>query len=90
MNLHHAKDTAIFQAARAANAVLLTKDADFLQWLAKFGAPPKVVWITCGNTSNQHLRRILRPALGPTLDMLQAGESMVEITGTAPRPERQS
>jgi predicted nuclease of predicted toxin-antitoxin system len=81
LGLRDAKDTAIFHAAREADAVVLTKDADFPHLLARLGPPPKVLWLTCGNTSNQHLRRILRSTLPAALELLAAGESLVEITG---------
>jgi len=81
LGLRDAKDFAIFQAARAANAVVLTKDADFAHLIAQHGPPPKVLWLTCGNTSNQNLRRILRSTLGSALKLLEAGEAIVEITG---------
>jgi predicted nuclease of predicted toxin-antitoxin system len=81
LGLCDAKDFSIFQAARAANAIVLTKDADFLHLLVQHGAPPKVLWLTCGNTSNQNVRRILGSTLASALKLLEAGESMVEITG---------
>ena len=81
LGLRDAKDFAIFQAAREANAVVLTKDADFQHLLAQHGPPPKVLWLTCGNTSNQNLRRILRSTLGSALRLLESGETIVEIAG---------
>ena len=81
LGLREAKDFSIFQAAREANAVVLTKDADFPHLLAQHGPPPKVLWLTCGNTSNENVRRILISTLLPALKLLDAGESIVEITG---------
>jgi predicted nuclease of predicted toxin-antitoxin system len=43
------------------------------------GLPPKVVWITAGNTSNRRLKEILSSTLADALDALDAGESLVEI-----------
>lgn len=81
LGLRDARDFFIFQAAREANAIVLTKDADFPQLLVQHGPPPKVLWLTCGNTSNQNVRRILTSTLLPALTLLDAGESIVEITG---------
>jgi len=81
LGLRHAKDFEIFQAAREANAVVLTKDADFPHLLAQHGPPPRVIWLTCGNTSNENLRCILHSALRTTISLLASGESIVEITG---------
>lgn len=75
-----AKDPTIFQAAREAKAVVLTKDADFTLLLERFGAPPQVLWIRCGNTSNAHLRQVLLQTLPHALGLLQSGEPLVEIT----------
>jgi predicted nuclease of predicted toxin-antitoxin system len=82
LGLRDAKDFPIFQAARQARAIVLTKDdADFVHLLEQHGPPPKVLWLTCGNTSNQHLRRILYATFAQSLRLLEAGESLVEITG---------
>lgn len=80
LNFRNATDREIFFAAKEADAVVLSKDSDFLQLLDAHGPPPKILWITCGNTSNTHLKQILSSALSPAIDSLQAGESLVEIT----------
>jgi predicted nuclease of predicted toxin-antitoxin system len=46
-----ATDPTIFDAARIADAVVLTKDRDFVDPVRRRGIPPRVIWITCGNTS---------------------------------------
>jgi predicted nuclease of predicted toxin-antitoxin system len=81
LGLREAGDFSIFHAARKANAIVLTKDADFPHLLQQHGAPPKVLWLTCGNTSNQNVRRILLSTLEEALRILESGESIVEITG---------
>lgn len=73
------KDHAIFMAARAANAVVLTKDSDFVDLLAEQGAPPKVIWLTCGNTSNTRLQEILQLTLAQAILRLEGGDTLVEI-----------
>ena len=52
MGLRDAEDEEIFTAAKGAAVVVMTKDADFLNLLDRFGTPPQVIWVTCGNTSN--------------------------------------
>ena len=86
MGLHEAKDMDVFRAARDAGAVVLTKDADFPHLLAQHGAPPKVIWLTCGNTSNANLRRILRGSLPTALSYLEKGDTLVEISGSTIGP----
>lgn len=70
LGLRDATDRAIFFAARAASAILLTKDNDFLRLLDE--------WLTCGNTSNARLRQIPTQALPQALSLLQS-EQLVEI-----------
>ena len=81
LGFRDAKDSLIFQAARGANAIVLTKDSDFSRLLDQHGAPPKILWLTCGNTSNQNVRRILAETLAAALQLLESGETIVEITG---------
>lgn len=58
----------------------MTKDADFVRLLADLGPPPQIIWITCGNTSNAHLKRLLKSALPRVMEMLSSGEALVEIS----------
>ena len=77
-----AKDAEIFGAARSAGAIVLTKDIDFVVLLERLGPPPRVLLVRCGNTSNAHLKSLLRMKLRSALLMLQSGESLVEIADT--------
>ena len=74
------KDEDIFEKARAENVVFITKDRDFREMVLAKGAPPQVVWVTCGNTSNLRLQSIFEKAFPLALDLLHAGEKLVEIT----------
>ena len=51
LGLRDAKDIEIFMLAKRSNCILVSKDVDFQQLLQKFGSPPKLIWLTCGNTS---------------------------------------
>ena len=57
----------------------MTKDADFVTLLESKGPPPQVIWITCGNTTNRNLRRILEGTLRDAIELLSRGEPLVEI-----------
>lgn len=81
LGLRDATDREIFYTARQENAIVISKDSDFPHLLHVHGAPPKVIWLTCGNTSNQRLRQILSATLKRALDMLASGEILVEISG---------
>lgn len=80
IELREANDYEIFFAAKAVNVIILTKDADFLELLLRHKAPPKILWLTCGNTSTKRLGMLLRNQLRIALDMLESGEDLVEIT----------
>ena len=56
LELRDAKDTEIFEAARAANVVIMTKDSDFIDLVCRLGSPPQILWLTCGNVTNRNLR----------------------------------
>ncbi|NBB86987.1 MAG: hypothetical protein GVY12_12335 [Bacteroidetes bacterium] len=79
VGLRDAEDDEIFQAAREAKVILMSKDSDFLNLLDRYGPPPKVIWVTCGNTSNQRMRTILKQMLQPAVGLLEGGEVVVEI-----------
>ena len=81
LGLRDAEDRVIYFAARNANATVMTKDSDFLELQKRLGAPPKIIWITCGNTSNARLREILVTSLQQAIEILESAETLVEITG---------
>jgi predicted nuclease of predicted toxin-antitoxin system len=81
VGLRDAEDSEIFDAAKAQGIIFLTKDSDFVDLVNRFGSPPQVIWLTCGNTSNARLRDILRATLPEALALLRAGEALVEIVG---------
>ena len=58
LGLSDALDPPIFAAARAANATVMTKDADFANMVERLGPPPRVIWLRCGNTSNAALKDV--------------------------------
>uniref|UniRef100_B3EJX6 DUF5615 domain-containing protein n=1 Tax=Chlorobium phaeobacteroides (strain BS1) TaxID=331678 RepID=B3EJX6_CHLPB len=83
LNLQYSTDKEIFAAARKANAIIMSKDSDFLKLIDQFGAPSAFIWITCGNTSNQKMRDVLSSSLEKALDLISSGEPIVEISDKA-------
>ncbi len=79
LGLRDAPDAEIFREARAAGAIILSKDADFCELVQRHGAPPQIVWVTCGNTSNIALRRFLTLTFKDALTLLEAGEPLVQL-----------
>jgi predicted nuclease of predicted toxin-antitoxin system len=80
LGLRDAKDVPIFHAAREAGAVIMSKDSDFVLLLERFGPPPQILWVTCGNTSNAWLRDVLRKSFPEARARLEQGEPLVEIS----------
>lgn len=80
LGLRDATDHEIFMAARRECVIVMTKDSDFVQLLDRYGMPPQVIWLTCGNTSNANLKVILAATLQQALDLLRGGERLVEIS----------
>lgn len=81
VGLRDAEDLEIFEAAKAEGVIFMTKDGDFVDLVDRLGAPPQIIWLTCGNTSNARLREILSATLSEALELLRAGEVLVEISG---------
>ena len=78
--LRDAQDIEIFEAARAKNAVIMTKDSDFIDLVCRLGTPPQILWLTCGNVTNRNLRQLLTATLPDALERLRQGEMIVEIS----------
>jgi predicted nuclease of predicted toxin-antitoxin system len=55
------------------------KTATLLNLLERHGSPPKIIWLTCGNTSEAALKQILSTALPEALRLLDSGDDLVEI-----------
>jgi predicted nuclease of predicted toxin-antitoxin system len=79
LGLRAAEDDEIFVAGRVAGVIILTKDSDFIRLLELHGSPPKILWLTCGNTSEAALQEILGRQLATALCLLEGGEDLVEI-----------
>ncbi|MDX2252859.1 MAG: DUF5615 family PIN-like protein [Nitrospira sp.] len=80
LRLRDAQDRNIFVSAREAQAVILTKDRDLPDLVMRHGAPPQILWLTCGNTSNARLKTILTKAWPTAVSLLNTGEQIVEIS----------
>lgn len=74
------KDIQAFFKAREMNAVIVSKDDDFVKILEREKSPPKVLWLTCGNTSKANLKIIFKQHLVTALSLLNDND-LVEISG---------
>jgi predicted nuclease of predicted toxin-antitoxin system len=72
-------DEEIFARARIANAVVITKDYDFVNLVTARGAPPQVIILSIGNCTNKVLIEILRKNFGEALKFIHDGQAIVEL-----------
>jgi predicted nuclease of predicted toxin-antitoxin system len=79
LDLRHAEDDVIFQRGHEDEIILITKDKDFAEMVMRKGSPPQVIWLRCGNTSEERLKQILESHLDEALQFLASGENLVEI-----------
>ena len=53
LGLRDATDAAIFLAAQQQGIVIISKDSDFVELVSRYGPPPQLIWVTCGNVTNR-------------------------------------
>jgi predicted nuclease of predicted toxin-antitoxin system len=80
LQLREASYEVIFEEGKKRNAIIITKDTDFLNLQSRLGAPPKVIWLTCGNTSKDRLKEIFTQHLRQAIALLEESD-LVEIAG---------
>jgi predicted nuclease of predicted toxin-antitoxin system len=79
LGLRDAEDSEIFQKARDAGSVVLTKDEDFVRLVERNSSPPQVIWLTAGNMSNSRLKSLLLNTFPDAMSLIANGETVVEI-----------
>jgi predicted nuclease of predicted toxin-antitoxin system len=80
LGLREAADREIFEAARRAGSIVITKDGDFVELARRLGSPPQVVWVTCGNASNERLIQVFAATFADARELLAGGAPIVEIS----------
>lgn len=60
VGLGQASDAAIRDYAKANGFIVVSLDADFADMGALFGAPPKIIWLRCGNQPTVLIEQLLR------------------------------
>lgn len=80
IGLAEADDLVIWNHAKDHGLVIVTQDSDYPDWNKFLGAPPKIVWLRCGNASVDEVERKLRNAAGRILLMdTQQDIEVVEV-----------
>ena len=72
-------DNPIWLRAVATQAVILSKDEDFAEWVRRGRPGPPVVWLRVGNTSRRALLIWFTAFLPSIINDLQRGERLVEV-----------
>jgi predicted nuclease of predicted toxin-antitoxin system len=75
-------DAEILRVAAAEDRVVVTKDADFVNYFHLKGEPEKLLLISTGNISNADLEALFLPNLPAIVRAFQSS-SLVELTRTA-------
>lgn len=83
LGLATASDPRIYDEAARANAVVVSKDRDFVRLWHERRPMARIVLLDCGNTTNQRLRRILEPVLPGIIERLEAGETFINVVTDA-------
>ena len=69
LGMAEADDLSIWNFAKTNNLVIVTQDSDYSDWNKLRGAPPKIVWLRCGNASVDQIQQKLRSAADRILGM---------------------
>jgi predicted nuclease of predicted toxin-antitoxin system len=88
LGLRDARDSDIFAAARSAEVIVMTKDADFPEMVMRQGPPPQILWVTSGNMTNSGLREFLSRSFPAALELLRKGEPLVRLLEAPPELRR--
>jgi predicted nuclease of predicted toxin-antitoxin system len=60
LHLDQATDRQIWEFAAQHDYTVVTQDGDFAELSALYGAPPKVVWLRCGNRPTTLISELIR------------------------------
>ncbi len=73
--LERASDDVIWEHARRGGFVIVTLDADLADIATMRGAPPKVIWLRCGNQSTAFIERLLRNRAASIADFVASDDA---------------
>ena len=60
LGLAEADDRVVWDYAKENGFFLVTQDSDYADMAALYGAPPKVIWLRCGNQPTTEILGLLR------------------------------
>lgn len=72
-------DAVLWQYALDHEAVIITKDEDFVDLVARSRVSPAIVWVRAGNTTRRALLEWFLPRLDTIIEMVEAGDTLIEL-----------
>ena len=79
LGLRDAEDVVIWNWAMSSEAIIVTKDEDFAQRMARTTNGPVIVWLRIGNSTNRALLEWLEPRWTQVTVLLDAGNRLIEV-----------
>lgn len=79
IGLGEASDRVIWNYATQKDAIIITKDEDFVTLSNVSSNAPPVVWVRVGNIGKQALLRWMVPMLTRIVSEIESGEKLIEI-----------
>ena len=75
IQMDQATDLKIWRYARDNQFTVVRKDSDFYELSLIHGAPPKIIWLECGNMSTDHIEKILIENISEITNFLNDSET---------------
>jgi predicted nuclease of predicted toxin-antitoxin system len=79
IGLRDAADSVVWEYAVREKAIILTKDEDFAARRLRARDGPTIIWLRVGNSSRAALAHWLMPLLPSIQNLVDGGESIIEI-----------
>ena len=79
VGLHRADDLQLWTYAREQGLTIVSLDADFADLSILHGAPPKVIWLRCGNRPTEYVERLLRQYASAIVGLERGDQTCLEI-----------
>lgn len=77
--MRHAKDSDIWTYAMNHQAIIVSKDGDFVERFRRRDRGPVIVWLRIGNSANRILLAWLVPLVPTILRHIEAGDRLIEV-----------
>jgi predicted nuclease of predicted toxin-antitoxin system len=79
LGLGHGSDNELWTHCLAGDAIIVSKDEDFANWVHAGRPGPSVLWLRTGNGTVRDLIQCLAPVIADVEARLAAGERLVEV-----------